>query len=70
MSVQARLSNGPCAVGRGAYLQMGAAVSTSAANPSADVQAQRDRSLGDDAQDGLAAMQPACAVKLALLIKV
>ena len=48
---------------------MGAIQATSAANPSADAQAQRDRSLGDDAQDGLAALQPACAVKLALLIK-
>ena len=52
-----------------AHLQLGSAPSTSAANPSADAQAQRDRSLGDDAQDGLAALQPACAVKLALLIK-
>ena len=34
----------------------------SAANPSADAAAQRDRSLGDDAENWLAAMQPACAL--------
>jgi hypothetical protein len=41
---------------------MGAIQATSAANPSADAQAQRDRSVANDAQDGLAAMQPARAL--------
>ena len=43
---------------------MGAIQATSAANPSADAQAQRDRSVANDAQDGLAATQPATLVAL------
>ena len=41
---------------------MGAIQATSAANPSADAQAQRDRSLGDDAKNSLAEMHPSRAL--------
>ena len=42
---------------------MGAPQATRADDAQTDAAAQRDRGMGDDAQDGLAAMQPACAVR-------
>ena len=57
-SVQARRRDRSCGMGRGAHLPMGAAVSTSAANPSADASAQRHRGLEGDAQDGVAWCRP------------
>ena len=65
-SVEARLSNGLRSVGCSVHLQLGSATPPSAANPSEDAAAQRDRSLGDDAQERLAAIQPACAVTISL----
>ena len=65
-SVQARREDRSYGMGRGAHLPMGAATHQ-CRNPSADAAAQRDRSLGDDAQNRLAEMLPACPVRRCFL---
>lgn len=45
---------------------MGATQATGTDAPQADAAAQRHRGMGDDAQDGLGAIQPTLAVKTAL----
>ena len=47
---------------QGAHLHLGATPSTSADDPAADTQAQRDRSLDNDAENRLEALPPACAL--------
>jgi len=49
-------------MGSGAHLRLGATTAASADDRAADAPAQRHRGLGNDAEDGLEALHPACAL--------
>ncbi len=64
LSFQTLYGHGPCPMGRGPHLQLGAATITSPDDPAVDASPQFHRGLGQDAENRLGSMPSACELKI------